>query len=265
MEKYPAGAAVSLRVLVVVHDDDAPVGLLGEEAERLNHRLNQVFARDFQESAALASRWAMSVEAALDHDALVILGGAMDSFDDLRYPHYRPLQLLIRAYVTAGRAVLGLCLGAQLIARAFGAVVSPMGFLEARCQPLMLLAAGRSDPLLWKLPRPLKPMQWHYDAFELPKNAVPLLMGTRCKNQAFFIEPGCWAFQAHFEASRQTCDRWDRTLREVAYSQDAKESRTFLDVEDALINGRVVMSRWLRQAVRLREAGNEDRETQQSL
>jgi GMP synthase (glutamine-hydrolysing) len=180
---------MSLSILVVVHADDAPAGLLLGEAERLGHRLQFAYARNTGESDAFAALLRESRQHEIGCDALVILGGPMSSCDERQYPHYRELLALIRVYASAGRAILGLCLGAQLIARAFGASVFPMGFLETRCEPLILTVAGQGDPLLRDLPKPLKPMQWHYDTFEIPKDAVALVEGSRCLNQGFFIKP----------------------------------------------------------------------------
>ena len=241
---------MSLRILVVVHSDDAPPGLLGEEAERTGHRLKFEYARNGSESRSLESRWLASPSEPLQYDALVVLGGAMASFDDKQYPHYQPLMSVIRAYVEAERAVLGLCLGGQLIARAFGASVRPMGFLEAQCQTLELLPAGQNDPLFRDLPKPLRPLQWHFDTFELAANAVPLITGERCANQGFYIAPRCWALQPHFEADEATCSRWDEELHALEPESDRRYKSRICpsDVADATVNGRALLSRWLQAA-----------------
>jgi len=248
---------MSLSILVVVHADEAPAGLLRSEAERLGHRLRYAYVRNTEESDAFAAELREDHQDAIRCDALVILGGPMSSCDEQQFPHYGELLALIRAYASAGRAILGLCLGAQLIARAFGASVAPMGFFEARCEPLSLTVAGQRDRLLRDLPRPLKPMQWHYDTFEIPRDAVALVEGSRCLNQGFFIEPGCWGFQAHFEATATTCISWDHELCEQAGGGvHSGPGLSMSDIENAVKNGSEMMRRWFFEAARL--AGRSD-------
>ncbi len=141
-------------------------------------------------------------------DGIVLLGGAMGANDDEAYPRFREILDLVRAAHRAGRPVMGICLGAQLLARAFGARVRrhdapELGFVRHR-----LTAAGARDPLLAGTGPEQWIVQWHWDTFDLPRGAELLMTGEGCRNQAFRLGAATYGFQFHLEATPEIVATW---------------------------------------------------------
>ena len=133
---------------------------------------------------------------------------AMSATDDHLYPYFPALLELIRAFPDAGRPVLGVCLGAQFIARAFGGKVYPHSVTEFGYVPLSRTAEALRDPLLAGLPARLDLMQWHEDTFDPPAGAALLLEGAGCRNQALRVGELVYGFQCHFEVDAAMVRTW---------------------------------------------------------
>src|SRR5262249_14911217 len=142
------------------------------------------------------------------HDGLLVLGGVQHAADDAAHP-YLPAELAaIRAFAGAGKPVLGICLGAQLLAPALrGAVrrhhTPGVGLTAIEAPP----AAG-ADPLLHGLAPLPRLMHWHFDTFELPEGATLLATNAVCAHQAFSADPGVYGLQFHLEVSAAIVEDW---------------------------------------------------------
>lgn len=150
-------------------------------------------------------------------DALIVLGGPMAANDDETYPHLAAAVDLIRRFHARDKPVLGICLGAQLIARSFGTLVHPSSVTEMGFFPLRLTEAAATDPVL----KGLEPVQWlfhwHHDTFDLPHGATLLMTGEALRNQAFRLDEGVYGFQCHFEVTAELTGRWlDETRDDLA-------------------------------------------------
>jgi GMP synthase-like glutamine amidotransferase len=146
--------------------------------------------------------------ATVDADALVVFGGEQAATDDDIHPYLPDLARLMAAYTEAARPVLGICLGAQLLARAFGAdnhlgTAPEFGWVD-----VALTEAGRADPVLSVLPERFPIFQWHSDTFTLPAGAIHLAGTKTAQNQAFRIGRATYGTQFHFEASRAVVADW---------------------------------------------------------
>ena len=157
---------------------------------------------------------------ALDQgDVLVVMGGPMGVRDlgDPRYPFLAPEIELLRAALAARRPILGICLGAQLLAHAAGARVYPnrrtdasgvahdareVGFGEVR-----LLDQGK-EKVLEGLPPSIAVLHWHGDTFDLPPGAVRLAESDLCANQAFRLRQHAFGLQFHIETDARLVRRW---------------------------------------------------------
>lgn len=124
-------------------------------------------------------------------DMLIVMGGPMGVYEETQYPWLATEKALIRDAIAAGKPVLGICLGAQLIAAALGAKVYPNKEKEIGWFPVQF----HTD----LAPSPTTVFHWHGDTFDLPANAVHLAETAVCKNQAFCIGDRVYGLQFHFE------------------------------------------------------------------
>jgi len=142
-----------------------------------------------------------------DCDLLIVLGGPIGAYEEDRYPFLKPEIALIERRLKAAKPVLGICLGAQLMARALGAKVYPAGFKEVGWASLNLSAAGRDSPLA-KIKSGTRVLHWHGDTFDLPSGATQLASTSRTPNQAFAVGRHGLALQFHLEVSAKGLERW---------------------------------------------------------
>jgi GMP synthase (glutamine-hydrolysing) len=143
-----------------------------------------------------------------DHDALVVLGGEQNALDDEKHPYLPALARLMQRFTESGKAVLGICLGAQLLARGHGAENRLNFQLEFGWQPIEQTEDGKSDPLLAGLDATFTTFEWHSDTFTLPAGAIRLATGTLVENQAFRVGRAAYGTQFHFEASSGVVADW---------------------------------------------------------
>jgi GMP synthase (glutamine-hydrolysing) len=139
-------------------------------------------------------------------DLLVVLGGPIGAYEDDLYPFLNDELALIQHRLAQRRPVLGVCLGAQLMARALGARVYPGPAKEIGWSVLTLTDAGLHHGL-----QPLEGvavLHWHGDTFDLPAGAVRLASTPICANQAFALGDHALAFQFHPEATSDGFERW---------------------------------------------------------
>jgi GMP synthase (glutamine-hydrolysing) len=139
-------------------------------------------------------------------DLMVVLGGPIGAFDEDLHPFLARELELVRRRLDQGRPLLGICLGAQLMARALGADVRPMGHKEIGFAPLRLTAAGRDSPLAALDDCPV--LHWHGDQFAIPEGAVGLAATAACPHQGFALGPRVLGLQCHLEADPRRLERW---------------------------------------------------------
>jgi GMP synthase (glutamine-hydrolysing) len=233
-----------MRLLVLQHCPVTPVGLVGEQALERGAELVTLFPHDGDQVP----------ETMAGIDGLIILGGPMHAGDDARYPAFAPILSLIQECGRASVPVLGLCLGAQLIARAFGQRIYRFGGLEAGYPTVHLTPAGRIDPLFRGLDPEQRIMQMHEDSFDLPPDAVLLLRNDACENQAFRIGTSIYGIQAHPEVTRQDArnfprDCWTAMTRHHGDRAEIVEQRVLSEVDSYFEAGatfcRTITDRWL--------------------
>lgn len=139
-------------------------------------------------------------------DLLILSGGPVGAFDEDKYPFILDELAVIKHRLSLQQATLGICLGAQLMARASGAAVAPMQQHEIGFSPLTLTAAGEKSPLMALLNQPV--LHWHGDQFAIPQGATLLAASAQCPHQAFSLGDYALALQFHAEADCQRIEQW---------------------------------------------------------
>lgn len=138
-----------------------------------------------------------------DFDWLIILGGPMNIYEEDQYPWLIAEKQLIKQAVEKDKLVLGICLGAQLIADALGARVDLGQHKEIGWFPIKTIEAVQQSKVLEFLPSELTVFHWHGDTFELPEKAIRLAYSESCANQAFLYGDKVLGLQFHLEVDQQ--------------------------------------------------------------
>ncbi len=138
--------------------------------------------------------------AVADFDLLVIMGGPMSVNDESKHPWLVDEKRLVVAAMCAQRPILGICLGAQLIASALGARVYP-GHKEIGWFEVQRIVDLMTPNALGSFPDRFTPLHWHGETFDLPSGARLLASSQGCRHQAFQMEDRVVGLQFHLEAS----------------------------------------------------------------
>jgi GMP synthase-like glutamine amidotransferase len=169
---------------------------------------------------------------------LIVFGGEMNVDEVDRHPQLLAERHLMRRAVDAGLPVLGICLGAQMLARAFDAGVHPAPVRELGFKTIRITDAGAKDALLSAFHSGDRVFQWHEDTFDLPVGAELLASGDDVPNQAFRLGRNAWGVQFHFEIELEGVEAWLR-VSEPTLTRDWKktadevrrELRLYLDAQ----------------------------------
>ncbi|MBF9015933.1 MULTISPECIES: type 1 glutamine amidotransferase [unclassified Oceanispirochaeta] len=139
-----------------------------------------------------------------DADILIVMGGPMGVGDEAEYPWLKDEKLCIRSFMDAHKKVIGICLGAQLIADVLGAKVYRSENKEIGWFPVYKVQGSGESALSDLMPQEFQAFHWHGDTFDLPENSVHLLSSKGCRNQAFTVEDRIFAFQFHLETTEES-------------------------------------------------------------
>lgn len=182
---------------------------------------------------------------------VIILGGPIGANDVEAYPFLGPELELIEKRLKRGAPTMGICLGAQMIAKVIGAKVYPARAKEIGIAPIRLTDAGRESCLAPFAGEPLT-LHWHGDTFDLPRGAERLASTDICENQAFAFGPNVVGFQFHPEASAQGFERWlvGHAVELAATGIDPRSLRADMQRHGAALaaKGADVLHRWIDQA-----------------
>ncbi|MDD4356240.1 MAG: gamma-glutamyl-gamma-aminobutyrate hydrolase family protein [Smithellaceae bacterium] len=135
-------------------------------------------------------------------DLLIVMGGPMSVNDEKIHPWLVPEKKFIRQMIMSGKPVLGICLGAQLIASAMGAKVYPNSMKEIGWFPVYGIPSD--DRSVFCFPQSLEAFHWHGETFDLPVGATHIAKSDGCKNQAFQLGRSVIGLQFHLETTPQS-------------------------------------------------------------
>jgi len=165
-----------------------------------------------------------------DLEWLVVMGGPMNVYEEGRYPWLRSETELIASALSEGKRVLGICLGAQLMAKALGARVRRNPHQEIGWFPVTLTFAALRLPLLEGFSASAPAFHWHGDTFDVPPGAVSLAASEGCANQGFVVGNGRGVgLQFHWEVRQSDVEAWlsgGDVLPPGPYVQSPKAMRT---------------------------------------
>jgi len=189
-----------MRVLTVENYPNTTLGLVGAALAEAGA----------QAEIVLMHAGASLPETPAGYDALIMLGGAQDALDDANHPYLVHEAALARAFGAADKPVLGICLGAQILARAHGGENLLGRPLEFGWHPVRPTEVGRADPVFAALGEGSPVFHWHFDTFSLPPGAVHLATSGQTVLQAFRIGRASYGVQFHFEAGTALVADWTR-------------------------------------------------------
>jgi len=221
------------KILVFQHVPYEPLGTLDPMLKEAGFRIRYAnFGRDPELRPSLDK-----------YAALIVLGGPMNSDQIDTYPNLISELEIIREAVSRDMSVLGICLGAQLLAKALGGTVSRNATREIGWYDVSLTDLGAADPVLSVFAKTQQVFQWHEDGIGLPPDAVHLARSPASLVQAFRYGKHAYGFQFHLEADRLLIERW----LTVANNQDV------LVEEQGRIDPQQIRSRTVQSIAALQE------------
>jgi GMP synthase (glutamine-hydrolysing) len=181
------------KILLIVHQETSDPGLIGQILRTRGYELDT-------RCLAMGDRLPADSN---EHEGTIIFGGPMSANDDHILPFLQAEMDWISVVLNSGKPFLGICLGAQLLARVLGATVAPHpdGIAEIGYFPVQPTAAGKAFDL------PEQVYHWHREGFELPKGATLLAQGETFINQAFCYG-SAYGLQFHPEMTEAMIDKW---------------------------------------------------------
>lgn len=202
------------QILVLQHNEKAPIGVVGDELERLG--------------ATLKIRNLLNGDTIVSSDlnnslGLVVLGGPIDAYDQAYVQQLRETVEIILHFHHRNSPILGICLGAQLIARAFRQPCRSNNGWETGFTQLSLTDAGRKDPLFCDFSELPKLFEFHEDGFYLPDEAELLINGEACTNQGFRMGTSSYGFQFHPEVTAEITRGWAKVLSDEGSEMDKSD------------------------------------------
>ncbi|MER3487813.1 MAG: type 1 glutamine amidotransferase [Chloroflexota bacterium] len=227
-----------MNVLALVHGANVPPGIFGEEVEERGHRLD-----------VWSLAWGTPPPRPIDdYAAVLVLGGAMHADQDDRHPWLRDETFFLERLLDLHVPLLGVCLGAQLIARAAHAPVRRCSQPEVGWVEVQLTAEAADDPVFSRLPPRFLAFQWHFYEHEVPPGGRELARSSVC-TQAFRLGNCVWGVQFHPEVTEEVIECWiAESPEEVPCPPEHLRAETARNLEEWQEIGRTLCSSFLEVA-----------------
>ena len=186
-----------MRVLSVTHGPTVPGGVFDEAVESAGHALERWVVPDGGTPDAPAS-----------YGAVMVFGGSMHPDQDDRFKWLAHEEQFLQEVLASDVPVFGVCLGAQMLARAAGGRVRPASEPEIGWLDVSLTEEGVEDGVLGRLPRTATVFQWHHYTFDVPAGAVELAQSPVCTQAFRLAGRDAWGIQFHAEATLAMVETW---------------------------------------------------------
>lgn len=168
-------------------------------------------------------------------DALVVMGGHMGVYEEGEYPWLRAEKAFLKEAIAAGKKILGVCLGSQLLAEAAGGTVKKGPHWEVGWHEVEWTDAARANPLFAEMPPRFRAFHWHGDEFSLPPGAELLASSHAYPHQAFQIGEKLVGVQFHPEVTEDTLLDWvQSSLCEIPKEKFVQRADEILHQADRL-------------------------------
>lgn len=182
--------------------------------------------------------------------AVILLGGPMNVYQEKEYPFLIQENAFIKKLILSKKPILGICLGAQLIAKACAAKISKASEPEVGWMQVQLTKEGKQFDIFCGFGDDIKVFQWHEDKFDIPEQARVLAQSDVCP-QAFLINRNCYAFQFHFEVTEAMVNEWINF-----YKTDGLRDQLLIDIDLKINNLNILGQRILINFLKLIKQGN---------
>jgi GMP synthase (glutamine-hydrolysing) len=183
---------------------------------------------------------------------IIFLGGPMNVYEEDQYPFLRQEDLFIKEAIQRGKRILGICLGAQLIAKALRAKVYKAPVKEIGWYDLSLTEEGRADPLFSRFPKTFSAFQWHGDTFDIPNAGKRIATSSPVPNQAFRYGENAYGLQFHPEVTEEMIEQWMKDYDEEFeagnaphFSKEEIRKGTRMKWTEYSSQGRILISQFL--------------------
>lgn len=191
-----------MKFLILQHIDCEGPGELGPFMEAVGVSYDVVKLNHGEKALELAQ-----------YQAMLVMGGPMNVYEEDKYPYLKEEDKLIKEAAKINMPYLGICLGAQLLAKALGAKVRPNYTKEIGFMSVYLTEKAKENRLFRKIDKNLPVFQWHGDTFEIPEGAEKLATSPTCQNQAFFFG-NLYAIQFHLEVTSGMIREWVKEYKQ---------------------------------------------------
>jgi len=185
-------------ILIIKHISIEGPGIIGDFFKNTEWQVKTV---ELQNGGKFPSDFA-SIE------AIISLGGPMNVYEEDRFPFLKDENVFLKEAINRDIPILGICLGAQLLAKACGAEVKKAERQEIGWHKASLTKEGVKDPLFFGTSNELDVFQWHQDTFMIPERATLLATANLCKNQAFRFGKNVYGLQFHIEVTPSMVESW---------------------------------------------------------
>ena len=165
-------------------------------------------------------------------DVLIVMGGAMNIYEETKYQWLAAEKHFIKQCIAQNKVVVGICLGAQLIASILGAKVTKNKVKEIGWYPIVLTEKARQSELFKEQSPEITVFHWHGDTFDLPEGALHLATSEGCLQQAYLYREKVLGLQFHLEVTLETLTEMTREM-----DDELREKSPFIQDVEVMRNG----------------------------